>query len=266
MRITIFTGNQPRHLSLINSLAEMAEMVYAVISATTLFPGRVAGSFRSSAVMQRYFERVLAAEQQVFGPASFFPENVRALVMKGDDLNLLEVSLLDDCLASDEYVVFGAPYIKGPLVEFLIAHRAYNIHMGVSPYYRGSSCNFWAAYDGRFDLVGATIHLLSKGLDSGEMLFHAFPESVARPFLFGMLAVKSAHQGFVQHLKDGTLRAMAPVKQDRRLEIRYTRQADFTDEVAEEYLKRLPSEAQIQQAIEKREASKFLHGWTSRNS
>ena len=33
--------------------------------------------------------------------------------------------------------------------------------MGVSPYYRGCDCNFWALYDNNPHLVGATIHICS---------------------------------------------------------------------------------------------------------
>ena len=45
--------------------------------------------------------------------------------------------------------------------------------MGISPYYRGTDCNFWALYDNNSHLVGSTIHYLSKGIDSGPILYHA---------------------------------------------------------------------------------------------
>ena len=48
--------------------------------------------------------------------------------------------------------------------------------MGISPYYRGTDCNFWALYDGNPHLVGATIHYLSEGLDSGDIAYHVFSE------------------------------------------------------------------------------------------
>ena len=57
-----------------------------------------------------------------------------------------------------------------------IKNKTLNIHMGISPYYRGTDCNFWALYDNNPHLVGATIHLLSKGLDSGAMLYHALSQ------------------------------------------------------------------------------------------
>ena len=45
--------------------------------------------------------------------------------------------------------------------------------MGVSPYYKGADCNFWALQDYKPQFVNATIHYLSKGLDTGDILYHA---------------------------------------------------------------------------------------------
>lgn len=170
---------------------------------------------------------------------------------------MLDMETLKPCLKSDKYIIFGSSYIKGPLVEFLVSRRAYNIHMGTSPYYRGSSCNFWASYDGNYDYIGATIHLLSKGLDSGDILFHAFPEATGEPFLLGMKAVKSAHKGLIENLKTGAIDAMEAIPQDRTLEIRYTKNSEFTDEVADVYLKSLPSAKKILEKLHKRDLSKF---------
>ena len=148
--------------------------------------------------------------------------------------------------------MFGAGFIKPPLVDVLLEKRAVNIHMGVSPYFRGSSCNFWAIHDGHSELVGATIHLLSRGLDSGDILFHALPKPAAYdPFLLGMKAVDAAHTALCNHIKNGTLQGLAPIKQDKTQEIRYSRYVDFNDEVAEAYLNHLPSPEMIRLKLEK---------------
>ncbi len=259
MKITLFTSNQPRHLALIEALAGIADRVYAVQECNTVFPGKVADFFRKSEVMQRYFERVMKAEAEVFGRPRFGPANVVQMALKMGDLNLLEAEALGPAMESDVYVVFGASYIKGWLCEELVARRALNIHMGVSPYYRGSSCNFWAMYDGRADLVGATIHLLSAGLDSGPMLAHAFAEAeAADPFVIGMKSVRAAHVAVVEGIANGRLLQARPVVQDRTLEIRYTRNADFTDAVAEEYLSRLPGPVEVYEGMKRREGNRGL--------
>jgi len=41
MKITVFTSNQPRRISLINRLAEVGDMTLAVMEYTTVFPGLV---------------------------------------------------------------------------------------------------------------------------------------------------------------------------------------------------------------------------------
>jgi hypothetical protein len=260
VKVSVFTSNQPRHLALINALAEIAEEVFAVQECTTVFPGEVDDFYRRTEVMQRYFSRVIAAERKVFGGTRFLSGNVRQIGLKMGDLSRLPLQALAPALDADIFIVFGASYIRGPLIEALIERKAINIHMGTSPYYRGSSCNFWAMYDKRPEYVGATIHRLSSGLDSGDMLFHAFPAEVdADPFVYGMQAVRSAHHGLCSHIADGTLLSLPAVQQDRSLELRYTRNRDFTDEVAADYLDHLPELELVRAAINGRDPSKFLN-------
>lgn len=250
MKITVFTSNQPRHIRFIERLARVADEVFAVQECVTLFPGVVADSiYKRSPVMERYFAHVHAAESRVFGDIAPLPANVRSISLKMGDIAHVTPEHIAPALNSDHYIVFGAGYIKPPLVDVLIEKRAINIHAGVSPYFRGSSCNFWAIHDGHPGLVGCTIHRLSRGLDSGDMLFHALPKPhETDPFTFGMKAIEAAHAGICEHIKNGTLHELKPQAQDRAQEIRYSRYADFTDEVADAYLKRLLSpEALVEQ-------------------
>ena len=254
MKITVFTSNQPRHISLINSLAKISDTVYAVQECNTVFPGEVKDFFDNSDVMNTYFKRVREAETEVFGTVSFLSRNVDHLALKSGDLNRISQEVLKPALDSDAYIVFGSSYIKGWLIDYLMEHRAINIHMGVSPYYRGSSCNFWAAYDGHPELVGATIHLLGKGLDSGDMLYHALPKAEAiDPFVLGMRAVKAAHDSLVERIASREIYGYEPIVQDKSKEYRYTRNADFTDEVANDYLDNLLSPEEIKEKLENRD-------------
>jgi hypothetical protein len=246
MKIAVFTSNQPRHVALIEKMAGIAEVVYAVQECNTVFPGKVADFFRKSEVMQRYFGHVMAAEEAVFGRPRFAPGNVRQLPVKMGDVSQLAVADLEPALACDRIIVFGASFIRGPLCQRLVERQAVNIHMGLSPFYRGSSTNFWAMYDGRPDLVGATVHRLTAGLDSGDIHFHALPAADAvDPFVFGMRAVRSAHLALAEALRTGALLDEPAVPQDRSLQLRYTRNADFTDAVAADYLARLPNSDEL---------------------
>jgi hypothetical protein len=248
MKVAVYTSNQPRHVALVELLAYHFDQIVAVIESTTVFPGEVDDFYRTSPFMRQYFQRVLAAEQAVFGHQRFLPSCVQCLPVKLGDLSKLSLDSLQLSLDCDIHVVFGASYIKGSLLDELVRLGALNIHMGVSPYYRGSGCNFWALHDGNADLVGATIHRLSSGLDSGDILLHAIPPiSITDSFELGMRAVEAAHQTLVRLLvgDKGPISQVKPIPQNKKHLIRYSRYADFTEEVVEKYLANIPSESQI---------------------
>ena len=240
MKVTIFTSNQTRHAYLVNSIAAISDETFVVQECNTIFPGQVEDFYKKSNVMQQYFEKVQNAQSKVFGISNLLNKNIRVLSMRLHDLKFVDNQQLSPVLKSDFYIVFGASYIKGWLVDFLVRKQAINIHMGVSPYYRGSSCNFWALKENNLGHVGATIHYLSKGLDSGNMLYHVLPKLVKEDSLFdfSMRAVKVAHDSLVKKIYDNDIKKINPVKQDKKLQISYTKNSDFTDEVAREFLKR----------------------------
>ena len=261
MIAALFTGNQPRHIALANLLASIADEVYVVQETTSVAPP--AAPSEADGSRSDYFVRMRAAEQRVFGRGGFLEANVRSLAVARSELRHVDLASLSPALDADAIVVFGASFIKPPLVDRLIARGAVNVHMGVSPYYRGAACNFWALYDGRPDLVGATIHLLSERLDAGDILFHAFPPATdTDPFELGMRAVESAHEGLRQWLV-GQTSASDPQAQDEALEIRYSRGREFTDAIAAEYLGRLPTPALIGASLRARDMSRFHQPFVS---
>ncbi|MBT2282002.1 hypothetical protein J7E78_00310 [Paenibacillus polymyxa] len=67
MKITVFTSNQPRHLALIESLAEISDQVYAVQECNTVFPGQIDDFFKKSEIMQEYFEHVIEQKIKFLG-------------------------------------------------------------------------------------------------------------------------------------------------------------------------------------------------------
>ena len=90
MKITVFTSNQPRHIALINRLASISEITYAVMECNTVFPGLVQDFFKKSEAMKQYFSNVMSAERTLFGNLSFLNNNVRSISIKNGDLNFIE--------------------------------------------------------------------------------------------------------------------------------------------------------------------------------
>ena len=167
MKITLFTSNNSRHIYLIKSLLKVCKCLNVVIESKTIFNGKVDGYYKKNKIISNYFRKVEKAQIKYF-KNNYIPntsKKINILPISMGDLNYLNLNNLKNFLSSDIYIVFGSSYIKGKLVDFLIKKKAINIHMGVSPYYRGADCNFWALQDYKPQFVGATIHYLSKGLD-----------------------------------------------------------------------------------------------------
>ena len=240
MKITVFTSNKKRHNYLINLLSEVSDELYVIQESDTIFPGIIPGHYQVSSTMKKYFENVNKAQSHFFGNShvNIINKKVKILSMISGDLNKCSMNLLSDFLKSDVYIVFGSSYIKGDLVDFLVKQKAINIHAGVSPYYRGTDCNFWALYDNNPHLIGATIHLLSKGLDSGPMLYHAMSNLKTNPYEYTMSTIKSAFHSIAERINDGSIFSIKPLVQDKAKEIRYTKKSEFTEEVVKEYFEK----------------------------
>ncbi|MDB9739678.1 formyltransferase family protein [Candidatus Pelagibacter sp.] len=237
MKITLFTSNKNRHNYLINLLSTISDELFVVQECGTIFPGIIPGRYPASAIMREYFENVNVAQSKLFGNSyvNNLKKNIKILPILSGDLNKCSMNFLSDFLKSDIYIVFGSSYIKGDLVDYLVDQRTINIHAGVSPYYRGVDCNFWALYDGNPHLVGSTIHLLSKGLDNGPILYHAMSNIRINPFEYTMSTVKAAFHSIAERIRDNSIFKINPLNQDKKKEIRYSKSNEFNEEIVKEY-------------------------------
>jgi len=237
MKITLFTANQNRHNYLVNLLSNNCDELFVVQENRTIFPGIISGHYPASEIMKKYFKNVVNAQSKIFGNSHINGKNknIHLFPLQSGDLNKCSTDTLSDFLKSDVYVVFGSSYIKGDLVDFLIKNKTLNIHIGVSPYYRGTDCNFWALYDDNPHIVGATIHLLSKGLDSGAILYHALSDIKNNSFEYTMSTVKSAFHSLAERIKNQSIFDIKPAIQNKEKEIRYSRKDEFNEEIVKSF-------------------------------
>jgi len=237
MKVTLFTSNNNRHNYLINLLFDICDELWVVQECKKLSTEKNANSYSKSKIFESYFNYVKEAENKIFRKEHVNKDSkkIKILPILFGEINNLSLSYLDNFLKSDIYVVFGSSYIKGSLIDLLISQKAINIHAGVSPYYRGTDCNFWALYDNNPHLVGTTIHMLSKGLDSGSILYHAMSKIKTNPFEYTMSTIKAAFHSIAERIKDKSIFEINPVVQDKEKEIRYSKKIEFNDKIVNEY-------------------------------
>lgn len=231
MKITVFTNSGIRHNYLINKLGEVAEEVYAIKEISKK------NSINKSNCMNEYFKYVSMAEKKIF-KNDYSSNNIHTLEVEYGNLTDIDINNYREFFNSDLYIVFGSSYIKEPLISLLINNKCINLHMGVSPYYRGSACNFWALTDGNYDKIGGTIHYISKGLDSGDILKTIVVKNGKYDkFEVGMIAVKDTIDELIKLIKEENIFKLNFYKQDKSTEIRNSKINDFNDQVAKEFLK-----------------------------
>jgi folate-dependent phosphoribosylglycinamide formyltransferase PurN len=82
-----------------------------------------------------------------------------------DDQYYQEIVELDPELL----VAYGCSIIEDPLLSAYDG-RFLNVHLGLSPYYRGTGTNFWPLVNGEPEYVGATFMHLDAGIDTGDII------------------------------------------------------------------------------------------------
>lgn len=90
------------------------------------------------------------------------------IVPKGDINSKIVFEILK-LFDIDLVVCFGTSILKGNWLNFYPG-RILNIHLGLSPYYRGSGTNFWAMAHGNFACVGSTFLIMDEGIDTGKII------------------------------------------------------------------------------------------------
>lgn len=76
--------------------------------------------------------------------------------------------------APDVLILSGAPMLKPALYRH--ARITLNVHFGLAPDYRGEHTIFMPLLRGDYARIGATLHRVDEGVDTGPVLVRVYPE------------------------------------------------------------------------------------------
>ncbi|MEZ4668200.1 MAG: formyl transferase [Anaerolineae bacterium] len=89
-------------------------------------------------------------------------------VLEVESVNGAETSALLTELQPQVVVVTGTGIIAKRVLA--LAPTFINIHVGITPRYRGVHGGFWAVYEGYPEWAGTTIHRVDPGVDTGAII------------------------------------------------------------------------------------------------
>ena len=167
-RIVLLTADQRRHRAAASQLARALDLRGIVSEAkANPLPAPEGVPPEDRVVLERHIAERDATERRLLGDPLFPSAPLLEVPRRG--VNGPEVLAWVRERAPDILVLYGTSLIREPLLQ-AFAGRVVNIHLGLSPYYRGSGTNFWPLVNGEPECVGATIHLAVADVDAGPIL------------------------------------------------------------------------------------------------
>lgn len=173
----ILTSTALRHHHVINRLAEQLEVVGVWQEEKSFRPERYAKSEEDELVIARHFSARDRAERASFGNDRLLqlaPGSMIRHLTPGGLNEPAEAALMRN-LRPDVVLVFGTGILREPILD-RFPGKIISLHLGLSPYYRGSGTNFWPLVNGEPEYVGATIFLVNDSLGAGPIIAHIRPD------------------------------------------------------------------------------------------
>jgi folate-dependent phosphoribosylglycinamide formyltransferase PurN len=220
MKLGILTSLEVRHRYFANRLRAAFDAVAVVYEHVDYTPAAVSSADLTpddARVVAHHFAERTRQEETFFGSESAEVTADEACAVRHVapcELNTDRTASFLRSAGVDTVAVFGTDLIKAPLLEDW-AGRMVNLHLGLSPYYRGTGTNFYPLLNEEPEYVGATVHLLDAGIDSGPILRHVRPTIIASdsPHTIGCKAILAGIDKMIAALRDVDRGYPTPVPQ-----------------------------------------------------
>lgn len=179
MKIVLLTGSHPRHFYVANQLIKTGQVVGHLVEQRENFvPQPPSGLSEIDRVnFIRHFKERDESEHRFFKEYETLNHDVNTLKVSMEQLNSPETIDWIQSFDADLLISYGVHKLSNELLDKAPKH-AWNIHGGLSPWYRGNVTLFWPFYNLKPNWAGMTIHRLTAQLDGGGIVHHSVPQLV----------------------------------------------------------------------------------------
>ena len=197
--LVAIVGDQLRHRWYVERLRSDPRLELRGVVVEQKRPRPSGATAAESETIASHFEERSRAEKRFFGSSPRVDEaGVESLPVEHGRSNDESVARWVHQREPRLLTLFGCSIIREPLLADFEG-RTINIHLGLSPYYRGAATNFWPLVNGEPECVGATVHIATLQVDAGPILLQRRPHMEADdgPHDIGCRALISGVDGLV---------------------------------------------------------------------
>jgi len=173
MKLIVLTGSETRHAFFRKKIAfdPRIEVLATYCEGDELsLASRVAKNDKSSVLEKYHVAARTQSESDFFALyKKILPDLSKPKFIQKGDIN--NDNVVSEIISKnpDLLVCFGSSLIQSALLD-VYNGRFLNVHLGLSPYYRGSGSNIWPLINGEPEMVGATFMHLDPGIDTGKII------------------------------------------------------------------------------------------------
>jgi folate-dependent phosphoribosylglycinamide formyltransferase PurN len=169
-KLLVITGDQFAHKYFLHKLNSIF-YISSVLIESIQYPDPTFKSREEKETWDNFFSNRQKAEKSLLKihDTSHIPHKYKKHYIETGFLNNDKTLALINKIKPDQIIIFGSSLL-GPKYLDLYPNRILNLHVGLSQFYRGSSCNFWPIYDLKPQFLGATVHYVSNKIDGGNIV------------------------------------------------------------------------------------------------
>ena len=168
IKIVIFTSNQFRHLAFIEYLSKSKKI--------KIIKTYIEKKNEHKVKLKKPLEKKYFKERKKYEKKYFFKKNQNT--HKQYEIGFISTNKCMNEIKKikpDLIVVYGSSVIKGKIIKEF-KKKIINVHLGLSPYYRGSGTNIFPFINKELQYLGATFMYLDLGIDTGKIIHQIKPD------------------------------------------------------------------------------------------
>lgn len=174
-KIIAISGNHYRHFHVFSEVNKVFPLAgHIIVQRENIIPVPPANtSPRDAKNFELHFKKRDIAEKKYFGEV--LAPNCPSIKVIPEALNTQASIDFVNKIKPDIVLIFGSGLVKDPLYSVLPKHTV-NMHLGLSPRYRGAATLFWPFYYMDPLSAGATFHRIVSEPDAGDVIHQTVPD------------------------------------------------------------------------------------------